>query len=86
MLRLEEAKVARALTCFWGPSKLSFLVLQALGDICILTAPCCPELQLLTSTLRIRIWRDGSAVKRTDCSFRGPEFIPSTHMVAHNHL
>jgi hypothetical protein len=33
--------------------------------------------------------RDGSAVKSTFCSFRGPETmyvctIPSTHMVAHN--
>jgi hypothetical protein len=27
-------------------------------------------------------WRDGSAVKSTDCSSRGP----SNHMVAHNHL
>jgi hypothetical protein len=29
-------------------------------------------------------WEDGSVVKSTDCSFRGPEF--KSHMVAHNHL
>jgi hypothetical protein len=28
-------------------------------------------------------WRDGSAVKDTDCSSRGPEF---DSMVAHNNL
>ena len=28
-------------------------------------------------------WWDGSAVKSTDCSSRGPEF---NHMVAHNHV
>nr|XP_034379793.1 H-2 class I histocompatibility antigen, Q10 alpha chain-like isoform X3 [Arvicanthis niloticus] len=35
----------------------SFFLLQpsGLGGICILSASCCPELQLLTSTLRIRI-------------------------------
>jgi hypothetical protein len=31
-------------------------------------------------------WREGSVVKSTDCSSKGPEFIPSNHMVAHNHL
>ncbi|CAO2610004.1 C-type lectin domain family 18 member B [Lemmus lemmus] len=31
-------------------------------------------------------WRDGSEVKRTDCSSRGPEFNSSNHMVAHSHL
>ena len=31
-------------------------------------------------------WRDGSVVKHTDCSSRGPEFNSSNHMVAHNHL
>jgi hypothetical protein len=31
-------------------------------------------------------WRDGSAVKNTDCSSGGPEFNSSNHMVAHNHL
>jgi hypothetical protein len=30
-------------------------------------------------------WRDGSVVKSTDCSSKGPEFNPSNHMVAHNH-
>jgi hypothetical protein len=35
-------------------------------------------------------WRDGSVVKRTDCSSKGPEFKsqqpnPSSHMVVHNH-
>jgi hypothetical protein len=29
-------------------------------------------------------WRDGSEVKSTDDSSRGPEF--NSHMVAHNHL
>jgi hypothetical protein len=32
-----------------------------------------------------RSWRDGSVVKSTDCSFRGPEFKSRNHMVAHNH-
>jgi hypothetical protein len=31
-------------------------------------------------------WRDGSVVKSTNCSSRGPEFNPSNHMVAHSHL
>jgi hypothetical protein len=31
-------------------------------------------------------WRDRLVVKSTDCSSRGPEFKPSNHMVAHNHL
>jgi hypothetical protein len=30
-------------------------------------------------------WRDGSVIKSTDCSSKGPELIPSNHMVAHNH-
>ena len=30
--------------------------------------------------------RDGSVVKSTECSSRGPEFNPSNHMVAHDHL
>jgi len=40
------------------------------------------------SKLKIKhgAWRDGSAVKGIDCSSRGPEFIPSNHKVAHNHL
>jgi hypothetical protein len=29
-------------------------------------------------------WRDGPVVKDTGCSCRGPGFITSTHMVAHN--
>jgi hypothetical protein len=36
---------------------------------------------------KTRGWRDGSAVKSTDCSL--PEVlssIPNNHMVAHNHL
>jgi type IV secretory pathway VirB9-like protein len=33
-----------------------------------------------------RGWRDGSAVKSTDCSFRGPRLISSIYMVAHKHL
>jgi hypothetical protein len=33
-----------------------------------------------------RLWRDGSAVKNTDCSSRGLDSIPRNHMVAHNHL
>jgi hypothetical protein len=31
-------------------------------------------------------WRDGSAVKSTDCSSRGSEFNSQQHMMAHNHL
>jgi hypothetical protein len=31
-------------------------------------------------------WRDGSAVKSTDCSSEGMSSIPSNHMVTHNHL
>ena len=31
-------------------------------------------------------WRDGSVVKSADCSSEGPEFKPSNHMVAQNHL
>jgi hypothetical protein len=31
-------------------------------------------------------WRDGSVVKNTDCSSRGPEFNSQKHMMAHNHL
>lgn len=29
-------------------------------------------------------WRDGSADRRTGCSFREPPLVPSTHMVAHD--
>ena len=36
--------------------------------------------------LRLWGWRDGSAVKSTDRSSRGPEFNSSNHMMAHNHL
>jgi hypothetical protein len=41
-----------------------------------------------TNKQKDMVWRDGSAVKSTDCSFRGPELnsIPSNHMVSHNHL
>jgi hypothetical protein len=31
-------------------------------------------------------WRDGSVIKSTGCSSRGPEFNSQQHMVAHNHL
>ena len=31
-------------------------------------------------------WRDGSVVKSTDCSSKGPCSNPSNHMAAHNHL
>jgi hypothetical protein len=31
-------------------------------------------------------WRDGSAVKSTDCSFEVLSSNPRNHMVAHNHL
>jgi hypothetical protein len=35
----------------------------------------------------LEVWRDGSAVKSTDCFFSGPEFkTQQPHMVAHNHL
>jgi hypothetical protein len=27
-----------------------------------------------SSKVKLRGWRDGSAVKSTDCSYRGPEF------------
>jgi hypothetical protein len=40
---------------------------------------CCIKL-----TTRIRGWRDGSAVKSTGYSSRGPELIPCNHIVAHN--
>jgi hypothetical protein len=33
-----------------------------------------------------RGWRDGSVVKSTDCSSRGPELNSHNHMVPHNHL
>jgi hypothetical protein len=36
--------------------------------------------------LKTQGWRDGSAVKNTGCSFRGPEFNSQKHMVAHNHI
>lgn len=29
---------------------------------------------------------DGSVVKRTYCSYRGPGLIPNIHMVAHSYL
>jgi hypothetical protein len=35
---------------------------------------------------KIRGWRDGSAVKSTDCFFRSPEFNSQQQLVAHNHL
>jgi hypothetical protein len=31
-------------------------------------------------------WRDGLAVKSTDCSSRGPEFKSQHHVVAHSQL
>lgn len=30
--------------------------------------------------------RDGSTIKSTGCSLRGPRFIPSSHMMVHNYL
>jgi hypothetical protein len=43
---------------------------------------------VMLSTLKFEsgAWRDGSSVKSTDCSFRGPEFESHNHMVAHSHL
>ncbi|EGV92360.1 hypothetical protein I79_000935 [Cricetulus griseus] len=31
-------------------------------------------------------WGDGSEIKSSGCSSKGPEFNSSNHMVAHNHL
>ncbi|XP_035293632.1 LOW QUALITY PROTEIN: H-2 class I histocompatibility antigen, Q10 alpha chain isoform X1 [Cricetulus griseus] len=68
------------------PLQPTLLFRQTAGAISVLSPPCRPELQALTSPLEIRGWRDGSEVKGTGCSSRGPEFIPSNHRVAHNHL
>jgi hypothetical protein len=39
-----------------------------------------------TGRMEMESWRDGSVVKSTNCSARGPEFNPSNHMVAHYHI
>jgi hypothetical protein len=40
----------------------------------------------LVIKLKISGWRDGSVVKSTVCSSKGPEFKSHNHMVAHNYL
>jgi len=45
------------------------------------------EVSAVWSRSKLRGWREGSGVKSTDCSSRGPEFkSQQPYMVAHNHL
>ena len=59
---------------------------QPVGWMCVTGFDIGQTVQIYYQKCEDRGWRDGSAVKNTCCSSRGPEFIAITHRVAPCHL